>query len=214
MTLVFVLRGGHVYAWELDLTRLLQDTPGRREIFDPVNFLTNTLSWPFLGIFVVTILVAVAIRHYSVAFLVALTFPVHVLAQFPKAFLDRPRPPSSYPGVDGVGGFDSFPSGHAEFVVAFYGLLLFIAVRHARPRWARAALIASWGLFALATGYGRVATGRHWPIDILASYLIGFGILSGLLWLYEALRAARPPGRDEWPAASRPNAYKASAEVL
>jgi membrane-associated phospholipid phosphatase len=44
--------------------------------------------------------------------------------------------------------------------------------------------------FVLATGFGRVAMGRHWPIDVLASYVVGLGLLSGLIWIHRALKQA------------------------
>jgi len=62
--------------------------------------------------------------------------------------------------------FDSFPSGHATFFMAlaasmffyhrFVGTIFFIG--------------------ALCIGIARVASGIHWPSDILVGYVIGIGI--------------------------------------
>lgn len=191
LALVAILRDGHIYGWEQDVTRLFQRAPGRNLIFDVANFLTNTISWPFAALFAAIVGAVLLVRQYSVAFLLLLTFPTHVLAQFPKALMDRPRPSSLYEGIDGVGGFQSFPSGHAEFVISFYGFLTCFAISRTSSRPVRWLIVGVWLTLTAAIGFGRVAMGRHWPIDILASYVIGAGILSGLLWLWDALRAAR-----------------------
>jgi membrane-associated phospholipid phosphatase len=99
-----------------------------------------------------------------------------------------------FDGIEGVGGSQSFPSGHAEYVVTFYGFLAYLLVLHARTQAQRAAIVVAWGIFALATGFGRIAEGRHWPLDVLASYVVGFGLLAGLIWLYRALRLADAEG--------------------
>lgn len=190
LCLIVVLRDGRIYEWEQDLTRLFQKTPGRHATFDVANFLTNTISLEFMVVFVAVVAAVAALRMYSGAFLLLLTFPVHVLAQFPKAIIERPRPSPAYPGIEGVGGYLSFPSGHAEFVISFYGLLTYLLVGRVRSRPGRWAMVAGWLGLVLTTGFARIAMGRHWPIDVLASYGIGVGVLSGLLWLHHALRAA------------------------
>lgn len=187
LALVLILREGVIYAWEQDLTRFMQQLPGRYQLFTVMDFLTNTLSIPFAILFVAIVLAVFRAGFRINAGLLLLTFPLHVLAQFPKALVDRPRPSEAFPGIDGVGGFRSFPSGHAEFVVSFYGFLAFIIVQRLERRWQRAAVVVAWLVLALATGLGRIATGRHWPIDIAASYLIGAGLLSGLIWLQWAV---------------------------
>jgi membrane-associated phospholipid phosphatase len=196
LALVLILREGVIYAWEQDLTRFMQQLPGRYHLFTVMDFLTNTLSVPFAILFFAIVLAVFRTGYRINASLLLLTFPLHVLAQFPKALIDRPRPSEAFPGIDGVGGFRSFPSGHAEFVISFYGFLAFIIVQRLERRWQRVAVIVAWLALALATGLGRIATGRHWPIDIAASYLIGAGLLSGLIWLQWAVLRGWLRGRD------------------
>jgi membrane-associated phospholipid phosphatase len=76
---------------------------------------------------------------------------------------------------------------------------MYVALLHITSRWKRAAVFAGWLVFALITGMGRVAAGRHWPLDVLVSYIVGLGLLSGLIWLYTAIRRAQH-------AAARPGA--------
>jgi membrane-associated phospholipid phosphatase len=189
LALVAVLWGGEIYAWEQSLTRWFQDVPGRMIIFDVSSTLTNTISAPFLAIFVAVIAVAVHLGQRDAAWLLFLTFPLHVLALFPKALVDRPRPSAAFEGIVGVGGPRSFPSGHAEYVITFYGFIAYLLMRRLSAPWWRAVIVVVWLVLVLATGFGRVAAGRHWPFDVLAAYVVGLGLLSGMIWLYNAIRA-------------------------
>ncbi len=196
--LVYILRRGQTYAWERWLTRQLQEVPGRRLVFDVTSTLTNTISLTFVLILLAIVAVVLALGHRGAALLLLLTFPLHVLAQWPKALIDRPRPSTNFDGIVGVGGFQSFPSGHSEYVVTFYGFLAYLVILHLERRWMRWTVAIGWVVFALATGFGRIALGRHWPIDVLASYVIGLGLVSGMIWLHSALRYAKRlhPGRS------------------
>jgi undecaprenyl-diphosphatase len=187
LALVVVLRNGQIYDWELSITRTLQDVPRRRIVFDVSSTLTNTISVPFLLIFLAIVGLVLRHGHRIDAAVLALTLPLHVCAQFPKALVDRPRPSAAFSEITGVGGHQSFPSGHAEYVVTFYGFLAYLLIRRVRHRGWRFAIAGAWLILTLATGFGRVAAGRHWPIDVLASYVIGLGLLSGLIWLHTAL---------------------------
>jgi membrane-associated phospholipid phosphatase len=188
--LIALLHDGHIYDWERALTRLLQRLPTSEDFLRAINFLTNTLSLEFLALFTMVLAMVYLLGWRLDAWLLLLTFPLHVLAQFPKALIDRPRPSPAYEGIEGVGGFQSFPSGHAEFVITFWGFLAIVACAHLVRRWQRIVVLVAWLVLALTTGVLRIAMGRHWPIDVFASYLIGLGILSGLVWLRRSLRIA------------------------
>jgi undecaprenyl-diphosphatase len=190
LLLVVVLQDDHIYAWERAVTRWLQQVPIDLDVYRTVSMLTNTLAWYFIALFIVIVGVVILTRHWLDAFLLLLTFPIHVLAQFPKALIDRPRPPAGDPSILGPGGMQSFPSGHAEYVISFYGFLALLVVQHLERRWQRVAVVTVFALFALSVGIGRISMGRHWPIDILASYLFGAAILSGILWLRYSIRQA------------------------
>lgn len=188
LALVVLLQNGRIFGWEKEITRRLQDVPGKRLVFDVTSTLTNTISVPFALIFLTIVLFVLFLGHRGAAVLLLLTFPLHVLVQFPKALVDRPRPSPVFDGIEGVGGLQSFPSGHAEYVVTFYGFIAYLLMLHLKSRPARVAIFVAWLAFVLATGFGRVALGRHWPLDVLTSYLIGLGLLSGMIWLHSAFR--------------------------
>lgn len=100
----------------------------------------------------------------------------------------RPRPSSKLIHVDTPLMFNSFPSGHTEHDVVFYGFLLFLSftkpVRTWRYRW----LLVPFQIFAalaiLAIGYSRILEGEHWLSDVLAGYLSGILWLSLFIFLY------------------------------
>jgi membrane-associated phospholipid phosphatase len=76
---------------------------------------------------------------------------------------------------------NSFPSGHTEHDVAYYGFLLYLSfsqpVRQWRYRWVLIPLQVFAVLDILTIGYSRILEGEHWLTDVLAGYL------SGALWL-------------------------------
>jgi membrane-associated phospholipid phosphatase len=190
--LVILLWSGTVYAWEQDALRWLQDLPGHGLIFQVTSSLTNTLSPVFIGALVLLVVVLFVQGRRIASVLLLITFPLHVLAQFPKALVDRMRPGPEFPGIDGIGGTQSFPSGHAEYVITFYGFIAYLLVRRYRSRRAQSLMFASWLVLVMATGYGRMVAGRHWPLDVIGSYVIGLGLLSVMIWADRAaIRAIR-----------------------
>jgi undecaprenyl-diphosphatase len=164
--------------------------PGHWGIYVAGSSLTNTLSIPFAVLFAAIGAVVWNRGERAGAVVLLVSFPVHVLAQFPKFFLERPRPSEEFEGISGIGGLNSFPSGHSEYVVAFYGFLAYLLILHLPRRVQKVAVASGAVAFALMVGFGRIAGGRHWPVDVLTSYVIGLGILSGLVWLHSSWRAA------------------------
>jgi membrane-associated phospholipid phosphatase len=69
------------------------------------------------------------------------------------------------------------PSGHAQTTTAVYGTL----ARGARRPWILAGIVA----LLLLIGLSRLALGVHFPLDVLAGWLVGLG----LLWLVIRLEA-------------------------
>ncbi len=57
----------------------------------------------------------------------------------------------------------SFPSGHATFFSALATVLYFYHKK----------LAVLYGLGALLIGFSRIIVGIHWPLDILAGYILG-----------------------------------------
>jgi len=144
-----------------------------------VSEFTGTAVWANLtslgeGLIVLSLTGAVAVRWPAAAWAVLIggvigTLLVHGL----KEAIGLPRPALVLP----AGSFHiigprltvvSFPSGHSATITAFAAILFM----HARNGWARSGLVA----LVLLVGLSRVAVGAHWPMDVLAGWLVGLVI--------------------------------------
>lgn len=91
----------------------------------------------------------------------------------------RPRPTTAqvlrlteHPGAS------SFPSGHTIFVATLMTVLMLCFGNRFLPRWARP---AGWVLVVMTVvlcGISRIASGAHWPTDVLAAALIALAWLA------------------------------------
>ncbi len=187
-----ILSGGQIYGWEQDVTREFQawDYPEWAFRITSSN-LIDPMSWQGGLVMASAFVLLLLLRHRVEAALVVLIFPLHVLGNFPKAIVERERPSEMFDGIFGVGGNMSFPSGHAESAVTFFGFLTFVALMHLSGRVRRTGIVLLWLGFAILVGFGRIAHGHHWPLDVLTSYVVGTGLLSGLIWLHTGLYRAR-----------------------
>lgn len=85
----------------------------------------------------------------------------------------------------------SFPSGHATGSMAFFGLLVYLALRAGGPFWRRALAVAGALLAVLLIGASRVYLGEHYPTDVVGGWAVG------LVWLASAITAVETWRRRE-----------------
>jgi membrane-associated phospholipid phosphatase len=96
---------------------------------------------------------------------------------------DRPRPGSFHEHIHILlhRPEKSFPSGHTEHDVAYYGFLLFLSFTPPVRTWKYRWLLIPFQIYCvfdiLTIGYSRVLEGEHWLTDVIAGYL------SGAIWL-------------------------------
>lgn len=106
----------------------------------------------------------------------------------------RPRPNSHIEPIHvytPIVPFPSYPSGHTEHDIAYYGFLLYLSctkpVRAWRYRW----LLLPLQLYAvfdiLAIGYSRILEGDHWLTDVLGGYFEGMLCLLFFIFLYRSI---------------------------
>lgn len=196
--LTVLLYDGQVYGWEKDITRWAQDLGYPLWLFRlTAENPTDPMSYIGAAILAGVAIALFATGHRVEALLVALVFPLHVLGNFPKAIVERDRPSDVIDGITGVGGSMSFPSGHVEYAITFYGFLAFLAVITLKNVPMKVVVLGIWITFVVLCSVGRIAYGRHWPLDVFAAYATGIGLLSGLIWLWYSFR---PDGTE---AASR-----------
>jgi len=76
---------------------------------------------------------------------------------------------------------NSFPSGHTTSIFLLAGLLCWQRVNH----WIKFAML----LLALLVGLSRIASGVHWPLDVLGGAAGGWLVAMGAVWLGQYWRA-------------------------
>jgi len=103
----------------------------------------------------------------------------------------RPRPD---PRIDHIHlytplvPYPTYPSGHAEHDVVFYGCLLYLSLNKAVREWKYYWIVVIFQIYAvfdlLDIGYSRIYDGDHWLTDVLGGYLEGALYLFFFIFLY------------------------------
>jgi membrane-associated phospholipid phosphatase len=101
----------------------------------------------------------------------------------------RPRPSSPLIHVlMPEPGIPSFPSGHVENDVVYYGFLLYLSLTKPVSQWRYRWILIPFQVYAILNilfiGYSRVMEGSHWITDALGGYLAGAVWLALLIFLY------------------------------
>lgn len=107
-------------------------------------------------------------RYYTEAFLLVFfteaSFPITNII---KNVVCRQRPcGDTYPGY-------SFPSGHSLTAMCFYGILIYLVLRHTHGFW-RYFLIFLFLCMTILAGISRLWLGVHYPTDVIEGFLFGF----------------------------------------
>lgn len=97
-----------------------------------------------------------------------------------KHIFERARP--VHPGHWVAAGY-SFPSGHSSGSVAVYGMLAYLALRLAPPRWHLPAVLGAAAVVYI-TGCSRIFLQMHFASDVVA------GFVSGTAWLLVCIVSA------------------------
>ena len=100
------------------------------------------------------------------------TLATWTLVEILKSIIAAPRPFLYFHDINPLfvyGGYDSFPSGHAAF---FSALATALCLYHPR-------MGTLYFLLALAIGVGRIVSGIHFPLDVLAGFAIGVVVTFG-----------------------------------
>ena len=132
----------------------------------------------------------VARRRWRLLALLLAVFALHFVTISPKLFITAHRPSPAF-GVEGAGGLASFPSGHVQWAVSFYGFLAYLAWR-AAPERLRVAVLPTYAAIVLGTMLGRIELGRHWPVDTVAGVLAGLIALRLVIVLHAWPRRSGP----------------------
>ncbi|ATL30848.1 phosphatase PAP2 family protein [Streptomyces formicae] len=111
-----------------------------------------------------------------------------------KSLITRPGPP----GMTGEGGF--YPSGHAATALVAYGAAALLLLPLLHSAYGRRELVIGCALLNVAIGFGLVRQGYHWPLDVVASWLLSAMLLQGMVLVVARLSrstrrsSSRTPG--------------------
>jgi YegS/Rv2252/BmrU family lipid kinase len=108
-----------------------------------------------------------------------------------KNTLGRDRPVWQDP--TGIIANHSFPSGHASSVAAFAGIVIVLVSIFVRRRAVRVLVTVSVLALVVVVAMDRVLLGRHYPSDVVAGALLGFG----MVFLGLAIYPPQPRGHAE-----------------
>ncbi|HLX58919.1 MAG TPA: phosphatase PAP2 family protein [Ktedonobacteraceae bacterium] len=185
------------YPFELQTTDAVQATklaPALNSAIDFISSINNPLPsiialgvW-LVGLFIIGLIARLRgkspVKWFESAAGIVLTVGIASGINYIfNILVNRPRPGSFREHIHVFSHIPekSFPSGHTEHDVAYYGFLLFLSftppVSTWRYRWLLIPLQIYCVLDILIIGYSRILEGEHWLTDVLAGYL------SGALWL-------------------------------
>lgn len=112
-----------------------------------------------------------------------------------KLAIYRPRPSDTLVIVYQKLTDPSFPSGHVVHYVVFFGFLVVAMVELKKlPKILRAFLISISLALIVSISVSRIYLGAHWATDVIGGYLVGYVLLSVLLYFYlmKEGKASRP----------------------
>lgn len=107
---------------------------------------------------------------------------VFVVNQVLKVLFSRVRP-SDFMIIEESGY--SFPSGHAQASMAFYGLIIYFLYHSNLPKKWRKLLIGLFVFLIILVGITRVYLGVHYVSDVLAGYLVSYILLTIYINIFE-----------------------------
>lgn len=132
-------------------------------------------------------------RQPAMAWLFAGVVVLRPLNTLLKLIIDSPRPAPDQLDVLRQSGGNGFPSGHVTGTLVMAGAVFYLTPRLTGSRRARALLRVLAVVAVIATSYSRVASGAHWPSDVLGGLLWGTTELLLLIavvgWLSRRARA-------------------------
>jgi len=159
---------------EIDIKILHAVNGGRLACLDPFFvFITDSAAFIAFGIPVLMLITGIVrkqtlLRQKALRILFSVLASA-LLANILKYSINCPRPYEIYPFIEklSVGGSPSFPSGHTADAFAFAFALSFV--------YRKKYLVIPVFIWACMVGYSRMVLGVHFPSDVFAGALIGFG---------------------------------------
>ena len=176
------------FHWDITVVDWIEGLLGHGDIA-----IIKVVSWPWPGIklaMVAMVLVATTWATWVLGWRAGLqVFCVLLIMGLNEAFkeiIGRPRPGES----ESIGD-KSFPSGHVLYAVLLSGAAWFFAVSKIPKLSLRMILLGVLIAWPILTGLSRIYLEKHWPSDVLGSYILGALVLIVMKWTIPALERTR-----------------------
>ena len=176
------------FLWDITIAHWIRNLPGHGD-----SVFMKVVSWPGIkSITVITVLMTTA----WVTWISGWRGGLHVLSLFLimgineefKEIVDRPRPGEAEAIVN-----KGFPSGHALYAVLLSGVIWLFIVSKIPKLSVRMILLGVLIAWPVLTGLSRISMEKHWPSDVLGSYLLGILVLIIMKWTISALERTLGP---------------------
>lgn len=105
-----------------------------------------------------------------------------VVNLFVKTLFARSRP-DLFPPLTIETGF-SFPSGHSQAALAFYGVLAYLLARRVAPRW-RLPIYIGAAVWIILVGLSRNYLSVHYPSDVLAAFAVTLPWVLAVIFVHQ-----------------------------
>ncbi len=193
---------GHPQGWpfEIAFSQTIQSWPLPAWVLTVFTAIT-TFNDPIPSGIAAAILIAfMLIKHWlrPALFLGLLVLVANSIDAIIGDAVGRPRPSAHLVHVSAPLNFNSFPSGHTEHIVIFYGFLLFLTLTKPVRTWKHARWLIPLQVLMifdiLIIGIARVFEGEHWVTDVLGGYLSGVIWLTLFIYLYHRQWTRNEPG--------------------
>ena len=163
--------------------------PGATSLFDTLG------SLPVFGaVMLLGVGAALVSGRQAISASFALGLCGEIATTLVKLLVDRPRPPADA-GIDAFLTTASYPSGHTVRAILMGGLIAAAFAWEGRSRVARVAAALAGLAFATLVGLARIASGQHWPSDVIGGLLLGGAWLTICLVAADRLELRRGPPR-------------------
>lgn len=101
-----------------------------------------------------------------------------IVSTIVKYLINRPRPAEPFVHILEQTRQQSFPSGHVNFYVVFFGFLVVqMWVLKSIPVWIRVPVTGFCSMLILIVPFSRIYLGAHWFTDVLGGALMGIVLL-------------------------------------
>lgn len=156
--------------------------------------ISDSANYPLIAIGVGLILFLLLTRRRREAVLVIIALAaVTAGSEAVKQLIARPRPPGFDNSVLGV--VYSYPSGHVLEATVIYGIIAVLLWRSGLPKLVRVVVPIVFAIVIVLVAIARVASGAHYPSDVLAGLLGGIGVVALFAWVSGIVARQRPAGR-------------------